>query len=176
MSLGRFYKLLAFIVTSSVLCSASYAQQSAPQQSAYLDEKLDRLGAAVEDLQFRQQKMQQQLDDLQAQLQSLRSKSTVSPADLQSLDARIQASDVAHEKDKKAILDQLAKELSALSPGRAGTTTTSGVEGKDHVVQKGETLATIAKSYGVTVADIVKANHLANPDEIKVGQKLTIPK
>ncbi len=45
-----------------------------------------------------------------------------------------------------------------------------------HVVRKGETLSAIASEYSVTVADIVEANDLANPDFIWVGQRLRIPK
>jgi LysM repeat protein len=44
-----------------------------------------------------------------------------------------------------------------------------------HVVRWGETLASIAARYGVTVAAIVQTNHLANPNYIYVGQVLTIP-
>ena len=44
-----------------------------------------------------------------------------------------------------------------------------------HMVQPGETLASIAKQYGVTVEAIVEASDLADPDVIEVGQGLTIP-
>ena len=44
-----------------------------------------------------------------------------------------------------------------------------------HVVQRGETLATIAARYGRTVAQIVGANGLLNPNRINVGQILIIP-
>lgn len=44
-----------------------------------------------------------------------------------------------------------------------------------HVVQRGETLATIAARYGRTVAQIVLANGLLNPNRINVGQILIIP-
>ena len=44
-----------------------------------------------------------------------------------------------------------------------------------HVVRKGENLTTIAKSYGVTVDSVKKANNLRNADKIVVGQKLEIP-
>lgn len=50
----------------------------------------------------------------------------------------------------------------------AGSTTT-------YTVQSGDTLGSIAKRYGTTVQAIVSANNLANPDSIRVGQKLTIP-
>ena len=45
-----------------------------------------------------------------------------------------------------------------------------------HTVQKGEYLALIAKKYGTTVSKIVSYNHLSNPNALKVGQKLKIPK
>lgn len=43
-----------------------------------------------------------------------------------------------------------------------------------HVVQAGETLFVIAQQYGVTVDEIVAANGIADPDQISVGQRLTI--
>ncbi|HSM58822.1 MAG TPA: LysM peptidoglycan-binding domain-containing protein [Candidatus Sulfomarinibacteraceae bacterium] len=44
-----------------------------------------------------------------------------------------------------------------------------------HTVQPGETLSAIARQYGVTVADIVAANNIANPNIIHSGQVLTLP-
>ena len=44
-----------------------------------------------------------------------------------------------------------------------------------HVVRSGETLSSIAARYGKTVTRLVKANDLANPNFIVVGQKLRIP-
>jgi LysM repeat protein len=44
-----------------------------------------------------------------------------------------------------------------------------------HIVQPGETLSYISSRYGVSVSQIVAANHLANPNFIWVGQRLLIP-
>jgi LysM repeat protein len=44
-----------------------------------------------------------------------------------------------------------------------------------HTVQSGETLGTIAATYGLTSAAIANANGLANPNLIRVGQRLIIP-
>lgn len=54
------------------------------------------------------------------------------------------------------------------TPTAAGTTTI-------HIVQRGETLGAIAQRYGVSVAAIVRANNIANPNLIVPGQRLTIP-
>ena len=46
---------------------------------------------------------------------------------------------------------------------------------REHVVRKGETLATIAKRYGTSVAQVSQANHLGKTPVLKVGQSLVIP-
>lgn len=44
-----------------------------------------------------------------------------------------------------------------------------------HVIQKNETLDSIAKTYRTTVQDIVEANDLPNPKGLVVGQAMVIP-
>lgn len=44
-----------------------------------------------------------------------------------------------------------------------------------HTVQRGETLASIARRYGTTWQAIAQANSLVNPSQIYVGQQLKIP-
>lgn len=47
--------------------------------------------------------------------------------------------------------------------------------GVRHTVRSGESLTGIAADYGVTVADIMSANGLSDPNTIMVGQELLIP-
>jgi LysM repeat protein len=42
-------------------------------------------------------------------------------------------------------------------------------------VQPGETLRSLAETYGVSVASIAQASGLSNADRLRVGQVLTIP-
>jgi LysM repeat protein len=44
-----------------------------------------------------------------------------------------------------------------------------------HVVQTGETLNIIARRYGVSTTAIIRANGIANPNLIRIGQRLVIP-
>ncbi len=44
-----------------------------------------------------------------------------------------------------------------------------------HQVVNGENLATIARRYDVSVDELVQANGLSNPDQVYVGQELSIP-
>ncbi len=44
-----------------------------------------------------------------------------------------------------------------------------------HTVKRGETLGVIAKKYGLTASALAAHNGIANPNRVKVAQKLTIP-
>ncbi len=52
------------------------------------------------------------------------------------------------------------------------TTTTAPVQ---YVVVRGDSLSSIAAQFGITITDLAAANGLADPNDIKVGQVLTIP-
>jgi LysM repeat protein len=61
-------------------------------------------------------------------------------------------------------------------PGVAQMPTASPIPGGGtHIVQRGDTLSSIALRYGTTVAALMTANRLANPNFIYVGQRLVIP-
>ena len=45
----------------------------------------------------------------------------------------------------------------------------------DHIVKKGESLTKIAKEYGVTLQDILKANGIDDPGNVQAGEKIRIP-
>lgn len=62
------------------------------------------------------------------------------------------------------------------TPSTHPTTNNSQTNYIIHTVKKGEYLAIIAKKYKTTVSKIVSYNHLKNPNSLKVGQKLKIPK
>lgn len=47
--------------------------------------------------------------------------------------------------------------------------------GRVHVVQAGETLARIARQYGVDLTVLARVNNIANPNYLRIGQSLTIP-
>jgi LysM repeat protein len=55
----------------------------------------------------------------------------------------------------------------------ATTTTTAGPT--TYTVQRGDTLTSIAKHFGVRVADLLAANAFADPDNLTEGQRVTIP-
>jgi LysM repeat protein len=74
-----------------------------------------------------------------------------------------------------AAIDSLAKGMAA----RPAVATTFGddypKEGIRYTVQKGETLAQIAKKNGAKMQDIINANKIVDPTRIQAGQTLFIP-
>jgi nucleoid-associated protein YgaU len=102
---------------------------------------------------------------------------SVSPQEIERLSVAIKELETARERDKAALIDQVAKLLDEFKRrelgGGAGKTDSD--QFLKHTVQRGEYLSTIAKRYGVTVAEIQKTNKLSS-DLVKVGQVLLIPK
>ena len=47
--------------------------------------------------------------------------------------------------------------------------------GAPNVVARGETLSDVAARLGVTVADLARANGMANPDRVRAGRRLVVP-
>lgn len=45
----------------------------------------------------------------------------------------------------------------------------------EHTVRRGETVASVAKRYGVTVTEVIEANNLPDDRRLKVGQTLLVP-
>ena len=80
-----------------------------------------------------------------------------------------------------------AKQAAATSSTLATTTssstttttlppTTTTTIPSEYVIQKGDRLADIAKKFGLTVAELVAANNIKDPDKILYGKTLIIPK
>ncbi|HVU26083.1 MAG TPA: LysM peptidoglycan-binding domain-containing protein [Opitutus sp.] len=78
-------------------------------------------------------------------------------------------------KQTNAAIDSLAKGMATRAPVQTNFASDYPKEGISYTVQKGDTLAEIAKKTGAKLADIVNANHLTDPSHIVVGQTLFIP-
>lgn len=60
------------------------------------------------------------------------------------------------------------------SPVETITTNTAPSNPQYHVIQRGETLRTIAQRYSTTEANLIQLNNITNPNRILYGQTLTI--
>jgi LysM repeat protein len=47
--------------------------------------------------------------------------------------------------------------------------------GQEYIVKPGDSLSVIAKEFGLSLADVMAANYIGNPNTIYVGQRLVIP-
>jgi len=57
----------------------------------------------------------------------------------------------------------------------ARTSRSSGPAGITHPLQRGETLYSLARAYGVPLADVMRVNGIANPSAIRAGTPIFIP-
>jgi LysM repeat protein len=78
-------------------------------------------------------------------------------------------------KQTNAALDSLAKTQATRPAVQTSFAEDYAKEGVSYTVQKGDTLALIAKKTGARVQDIVNANKIGDPSRIVVGQTLFIP-
>ena len=74
-----------------------------------------------------------------------------------------------------AAIDSLAKGMATRPTVQTTFSDTYSKEGVSYTVQKGDTLALIAKKTGAKSVDIINANKLADPSRIQLGQTLFIP-
>ena len=65
--------------------------------------------------------------------------------------------------------------LALLLPALPAAAAPDSQGGAVHVVQRGETLSQIARTYGVSMTALAQANGIRNPNFIYAGQRLTIP-
>jgi LysM repeat protein len=75
--------------------------------------------------------------------------------------------------DLEALTTAPAGSLSPAAPAVAPVPQAS-LGAQTYTVQSGDTLSAIAARFGTTVASISQANDISNPNEIEVGQILTI--
>jgi len=78
-------------------------------------------------------------------------------------------------KQTNAALESLAKNPTAKAAGATAFAEDFPKEGLSYTVQKGDTLAVIARKTGAKQQDIVNANKISDPSRIVVGQTLFIP-
>jgi LysM repeat protein len=78
-------------------------------------------------------------------------------------------------KQTNAALDSLAKSQATRPTVHTNFAEDYSKEGISYTVQKGDSLASIAKKTGAKQQDIVNANKISDPSRIAVGQTLFIP-
>lgn len=78
-------------------------------------------------------------------------------------------------KQTNTAIDSLAKGMATRNPVQSTFSDDYSKEGVSYTVQKGDTLAVIAKKTGAKAQDIINANKISDPSRINAGQTLFIP-
>jgi hypothetical protein len=164
------------------------AQTDFEQRQTGLSEKVLELEGRVGALDEQVTALQFKLDEIVKQVEGLdtdfsRGLEAVRDGQQQlgiELEGKIRAVDSARKGDREDILARIDIVLNEVTSEnqrlRAEIETVKAARtGSSHVVKPGETLASIAAKYGVTVSDLIAANKIQNPDIIPVGAKLVIP-
>ncbi len=114
-----------------------------------------------------------QLNDAVANLnQSIRSASAATKAEtLQQVGVQMEKL----AKQTNAAIDSLAKGMTTRTPVKTNFSDDYAKEGISYTVQKGDTLALIAKKTGAKIQDIINANKISDASRINAGQTLFIP-
>jgi len=78
-------------------------------------------------------------------------------------------------KQTNAAIDSLAKGMATRTPVQTAFSDDYAKDGISYTVQKGDTLAVIAKKTGAKTKDIINANKIPDASRIQVGETLFIP-
>ena len=73
------------------------------------------------------------------------------------------------------IVESTSTNIPPIITPAGGDPPTIAPSGQVYVVERGDTLFNIAQRFGLTVAEIVAANELLDPDRLNVGDELIIP-
>lgn len=192
--------MLLRLLVATALASGAMAQTSPQVELANLREDVRGLTQRVGELALRVEQLERENGELRSRAgASQKSYATVAQLKdaISELRQTIESSVTASKNDTlervaaqmanlakqtNAALDSLAKTQppARLSPAPLATTAAGAgdapaKDGPSYVVQKGDTLALIAKKTGAKQQDIISANKLTDPSRIMAGQILLIP-
>jgi hypothetical protein len=147
-------------------------------QRKFYEEQHRKNQQGLEDTQAELYRMQQELGRVRNEVTGAQS------TDFQRLDRRISQVESAlleleqrRKQDRDEIIDILSKRMAEVVQGQAARAPArSSGGGQEHIVGRGETLSAIAAAYGVSPQAIIQASNLSDPNSLRVGQKLTIPR
>jgi septal ring factor EnvC (AmiA/AmiB activator) len=184
------------------LCTALLAAPTiSPAQDAATEERLNKLSAEIDVLTESKDQLNKKIDGLESEIRDLQTQVSKPTGNYASADDVKQLKDAIEEVDKKRQednervvkeLQNLGKSLNSSAPPRRSSTSTTSIstgeatsngpqDGYYYTVQDGNTLAEIVKAYRdkgikVTVQQVLDANPGLKATNLKVNQKIFIPK
>ena len=163
------------------------------RRSAWSDERLETLQRDLSAVSAENEALRLRLDDLTDQLAGLGQEVANRIQELQDADRRTEDAvrqtarqtervGADREADREELLERMnllleevVKENRSLVERLDALESSAFTFGRMHEVKRGESLASIAKQYGVTPESIAQANDLSDANLIQVGQQLLVP-
>jgi LysM repeat protein len=196
--------MLKVLLCGTALMFAACGVNTLHAQSSPFATELANLSEDVRGLKQRINELQLRIEQLERENGDLRGKAASNYVTLAQLNEAVadlnRAIKSAASSTKQETLQQVSVQMEKLAnqmnaaieslasarPSRAATTPTPHTapatfsddypkEGVNYTVQKGDTLAIIARKTGAKSQDIVNANKLTDPSKIQAGQSLFIP-
>ena len=158
---------------------ASYRQESRQADARESHQRMSvtsdvaMLKERLKGIELAQEQLSQDIMDVKA----LASKASSASGDVSAkLDRAVRALEARDTKLQKETIQTISGKMATIMKSQMSAGGGTSGTGLQHVVESGQTLSAIAQAYGVTVSAIVRANKLANPNSVRVGQKLFIPR
>ncbi len=185
--------LKSFLVACALTTSAFAQLPASSIDVANMREDIRGLSQRVSELSLRLEQVERENNELRSRAGSQeRSYATVSQlnAAVSDLNTTVKAAIASSRTDTlqqvstqieklakqtNAAIDSLAKGMATRPPVQTTFAEDYSKEGVSYTVQKGDTLAVIAKKTGGKQQDIINANKISDPSKIQVGQTLFIP-
>ncbi len=149
------------------------AQLKAQQEFALnrLQEKSNRLKNSLAELRSDDTQKLPQTRKIEIAQPTTVADKTVAAQSEEATDSR-QASLISRLKEEKQTSAGMQKVTSSAPAARKVVPQSFGTT---YEVRPGDTLAEIASNYGISVSELVKANNLADPNQLQISQQLIIP-
>lgn len=164
-------------------------RSSVGEELIELKEDINSLSGKRDELQYKmeklQQKQSQQSNELNTTLKGWRKdiQGNVEKK-IANINTRIRSIEKKQKQDKKElkgrmkiILEEVTKENTELRRQIRALrkSLNANTEEDYYTISAGDTLSQISDIFGVSIKSIMKANNIANPNSIRIGQKLIIP-
>ena len=181
------------LLAGSVFAAAAFAQNPSSIEFANLREDVRGLTQRVTELSLKIEQLERENSDLRNK-SSVADRSYATVAQLrdavEDMNRTVRSAVDSSKKETlqhvAAQMEKLAKQTNAALDAMAKSNATRPAvqthfaedypkEGVKYTVQKGDTIAEIAKKLGVKAQDIINANKITDPSRITVGQTLFIP-
>lgn len=185
--------MLKRLLLSCALAATAAAQSSSQLEMANLREDVRGLSQKIGELTLRVEQLERENGELRRSASSA-SQSYATVAQLNEAIAEVNRTLRAGDNSTKSetlqqvsvqmeklarqtntAIDSLAKGMATRSQVQTEFSDNYSKEGVSYTVQRGDTLALIAKKTGAKQSDIINANKISDPSRIQVGQTLFIP-